>query len=234
MNNDAFMFGSDPQAQQREDAEKRGTSSFRGLLALIGELEYYSLIERLSRLPITERQLTTPTQLWALTKGAALGAIGTTWMLISHVCVSLLAASFGWTQSLRIGILAMLFAGTIYCMNDFLLKKLVFADGAAAKLRKLMMLGYVGHVFIVKFSMCMLPWFLTLMQVDIGRIIYQKAEWLYPFYLQLRMPPGIEWILFGAVFAGYILATIRSTTVLGAMRRIQVGGRPYDLLTSGS
>ncbi len=234
MSDDTFMFGSDPQAQQREDSEKRGTSSFRGLLALIGELEYYSLIERLSRLPITERQLTTPTQLWALTKGAALGAIGTMWMLISHICVSLLAASFGWSLSLRIGLLTALFAGTIYCMNDFLLRKLVFADGAAAKLKKLMMLGYIGHVFIVKFSMCMLPWFLKLMQVDIGRIIYQKAGWLYPFYLQIRMPPGVEWILFGAVVAGYILATLRSKDVLGAMRQIQVGGRPYDLLTSGS
>lgn len=233
MGDDTFMFGSDPQAQQREDAEKRGTSSFRGLLALIGELEYYSLIERLSRLPITERQLTTPTQLWALTKGAALGAIGTTWMLISHICVSLLAASFGWSLSLRIGLLAMLFAGTIYCMNDFLLKKIVFPDGAAAKLKKLMMVGYVGHVFIVKFTMCMIPWFLALMRIDIGRIIYQKAEWLYPFYLQIKMPPGVEWILFGAVVAGYVLATLRSNAVLGAMRLIQVGSRPYDLLTSG-
>jgi len=32
MSDNGFMFGGDPQAQQREDAEKRGTSSFSGLL----------------------------------------------------------------------------------------------------------------------------------------------------------------------------------------------------------
>lgn len=233
MADDTFMFGSDPQAQQRDDSEKRGTSSFRGLLALIGELEYYSLIERLSQLPITERQLTTPTQLWALTKGAALGTIGTMWMLISHISVSLLAASFGWSQSLRIGLLSLLFAGTIYWMNDFLLRKLVFADGAAAKLKKLMMVGYVGHVFIVKFTLCMVPWFLKLMHIDIGRLIYQKVQWFYPFYLQLKMPAGVEWLLFGALVAGYILAILRSNDILGAMRQLQVGARSYDLLSSG-
>ena len=77
-------------------------------------------------------------------------------------------------------------------MNDFLLRKLVFADGAAAKLKKLMMVGYVGHVFIVKFTMCMIPWFLKLMHINIGRLIYQKVQWFYPFYLQLKMPAGAK------------------------------------------
>lgn len=234
MSDNTFMLGGDPQAQQREDAEKRGASSTSGLLGLLGELEFYILCDVLTKKPSTERQLTTPTRLWALGKGGALGGFGTVWMLICHVCVSLLASSFGWPMSLRIGILTALFAGTIYCLSEFLLMKLVFDTGAAALLRTLVMFGFVGHIFIAKFVMCMLPWFLQEMQVDLGRIIYQKAVWFYPFYLQLCMAPGVEWILFGAVVAGYVLSTIRSKHVFSDLRKTQVGSRPYDLLTSGS
>jgi len=193
-------------------------------------------------MPSTERQLTTPTRLWALGKGGVLGCFGTAWMLISHVCVSLLTVSFGWPLSLRIGLLTLLFAGTIYGMNNFLLNKLIFATGAAALLKKLVMLGFVGHIFIVKFATCMIVWLMEILHVDMGLTIYHRAEWLYPFYanwiyplyLQIKMPPGVEWILFGAVVAGYILSSIRSKDVFSAMRQIQAGSRPYDLLSSGS
>jgi len=72
------------------------------------------------------------------------------------------------------------------------------------------------------------------MHVDLGRLIYQKAEWFYPSYLQMQMTPGVEWILFGAVIAGCVLVVLRSRDILGAMRQIQAGRRPYDLLSSGS
>lgn len=234
MSNDAFMLGGDPQATQREEAERSGASSFRGILLLISELEYFSLVERLCRLPITERQLTTSRRLWTLTKGAVLGGIGTTTMFVAHICVSLLAAAFGWPESIRIMLLGSIFANVIYGMNNYLLGKLVFADSAASKLKELTMLGFIGHIIIVKFSLCMLPWFLRLMNVDVGRLIYQHFDVLYPYYLRLKLPSGVEWILFAAVIGGYVLSVLRDRDVNSHMRSIQNGGRSYDLLSSGS
>ena len=234
MSNDAFMLGADSQATQREEAERSGASSFRGILLLISELEYFSLVERLCRLPITERQLTTSRRLWTLTKGAVLGGIGTTTMFFAHICVSLLAATFSWPESIRIMLIGSIFASGIYGINNYLLGKLVFADSAASKLKELMMLGFIAHIIFVKFSLCILPWFLSHMNVDVGRLICQHFNVLYPFYVQIKLPSGVEWILFAPVIGACILSVLRNRDVTGHMRTIQNGERPYDLMSSGS
>lgn len=232
MNNDSFILSGDPQASQREEAERSGASSFRGILLLISELEYFSLVERLCREPITERQLTTAKRLWTLTKGAVLGSIGTGMMLISHISVSALAAAFGWSVSVRIILLSWIIAGVIYGMNNYFLGKLVFADSAAAKLKELIMLGFIGHIIVVKLSLCILPWFLRLMNIDIGLLVYQNFEVFYPYYFKMLLPPGVEWVLFSAAIGGYALAVLRDRDVYGHMRTVQNGGRPYDLMTN--
>jgi hypothetical protein len=95
---------------KNEEARKRGTASPAGFFALLGELDYYRLIENLIRGPVTDQQLITPYRWWLFFKGSALSSVAGVVVLMTRVCLLIPGETlpFWFKYSTFLGIFALL------------------------------------------------------------------------------------------------------------------------------
>jgi hypothetical protein len=129
-----------------DEARKRGIASPGGIGALLGELDYYQLIENLVRGPVTEKQLLTPYRWWLFFKGSAFGSIAGTVLLL--VRVGLLLPGEDMDYRIKFGAFMVFYSILIFGFGNMFMKYLVYPDGATWTAVRFALAGFsTGLVF---------------------------------------------------------------------------------------
>jgi len=114
---------------QADEARKRGAASPGGILSLLGELDYYLLIENLTRGPITEQQLMTNHRWWIFAKGTALASMVGLAMIMTRIALLLPGADVPY--SIKYSFYLVVYAGIIFASGNMFMKYARNPDGAA-------------------------------------------------------------------------------------------------------
>jgi len=145
-----------------DEARKRGVLSPGGVFALIGELDYYQLIENLIRGPVTERQLMTPYRWWLFFKGSAFSSfIGT---LLTLIRFALLLPGENMDFRIKYGTFLIFYFVMLFGFGNMFMKYTKYPDGATWTAVKYTLGGFSTGIIITE----------TIKHILIGWSIYAK------------------------------------------------------------
>lgn len=145
-----FSAASDPARREtpltREEAEKRGLLSPGRILSLLGDLDYYLLIENLTRAPITESQLVTPHRWSLFLKGTMMASVFTSILLFLRFALLVT----GETVPYLIKYSTFLIEKTLllYANSCIILNYLKRPKGAVTVAVKYALSGYLASLFV--------------------------------------------------------------------------------------
>ena len=123
-----------------EEARKRGLTAPGGIFNLLGELDYYRLIEKLIRGPITESQLITPFRFWFFSKGMTFASFMAFLSLL--IRFSLLTTGANVDYSFKYSVFVATKAFLLYANFDILIGYITYPEGAAYSAVRYSLIGY--------------------------------------------------------------------------------------------
>lgn len=126
---ESFLFGRTDESTElrNDDAVKRGASSIGGLFALLNELDYFKLIEKLVRGPVTEEQVLTSGRWWIFSKGSKLAGLAGIMLLVMRL--GLLCAGEDVDQHLKFSMYLLMHIALTFAFPYMFVKYLVYPDG---------------------------------------------------------------------------------------------------------
>ena len=175
------LLGKDPDPRM-EDALKKGLHSPKGILALLGELDYYLLIENLTRGPITEKQLISPYRWWLFFKGSAIASmVGTVLLLIR---MGLLMSGETVDFRIKFTTFVIVYAFFILGTGNMFTKYLHYPDGATWLAVKYTLYGFTTGLIISETSKAILLCWTIYMKKYVGQYVYNQSE-IIDFFLEI-------------------------------------------------
>ncbi len=219
---------------QLDEARKRGATSPAGIFALLGELDYYFLVENLTRSAITAQQLTTPTRWWIFTKGTKLASI--VGVVLLMVRFALLASGKDVAHLVKIVTFTFIYGALIFAHFQMFMKYITFVGGATWTAVKYATAGFsVGLVVSETLKS-------ALLMVCIHFKPYVAAHWygksgftdtlLEIFYIDFARSLLEELLLIAICYAVIIYFWIYFRAITKVRLRAQNHGKPYDLIAS--
>ncbi len=138
----------DIEEHQADEARKRGAASPGGILSLLGELDYYLLIENLIRGPITEQQLMTNTRWWIFAKGTALASMVGMAMILTRIALLLPGADMAY--EIKYGTYLAIYSAIIFASGHMFMKYAKYPDGAAWTAVKYALMGLTSGLLLTE------------------------------------------------------------------------------------
>lgn len=217
-----------------EDAHRKGATSPAGVFSLLGDLDYYALIEKLIRGSITEQQLTTPIRWWLFFKGSAFASLVCT--ILVFIRFGLLVPNAAVSVDLKYLVYLVVYTAVIYRIALIFPNYVRYSSGVTWIAARNTLQGFTAGVIaaeVFKLSGMFATQFLrpTILEHLYGRspIIDEIATMYFDLFLG---PPYSEIAELALCSLAIYYGNERFRLLTEKLKETENAGRPYDLLTA--
>ena len=232
--NNAPMFNAKPDESAEfriDEARKKGSGSPGGLFVLLGELDYYSLIESLIKGPITDKQLMTPYRWWIFFKGSANSSM--VGLIIIMMRLGFLLPGETMDFRIKFGTYMVFYFFVIFGFGKLFLNYIHYPDGSTWLAIKFALSGFIFGMFISETIKSIILLVTLYAKPWITRNWYGQSSFgdsIYDFYYtEFVHTYSEELALLGVCYASILYLWIYFNRITEYQRNKIKKGTPYDL-----
>lgn len=233
-NDNSFLFSKrDTSADMRnDDADKRGAGSFCGIFSLLSELDYFKLIEKLIRKPVTKDQVVTSNRWWLFGKGTK--PAGLAGVLLFAVRFGILGSGDTIDPTVKFGVYLLFYFLLLFAFPYMFLQYLKLPDGVTWSATIYTLQGFTFGLLMAVVGETALMF----------GTLYARSWVVANWYHKSKIGDPLLELWYDSICRSYVeegllfLASLvcvyfvwRYVAKFGEIRRLQLAtGKPYDLI----
>lgn len=132
-----------------DDAQRKGITSPAGIFNLLSELDYYALLERLIRGPITAKQIVTSMKYWLYLRGTALAFLASAILLILRTI--LLTTGTTVNADFKYCIFLLIYVFSMYRIALIFSNYFQYTNGITWAASQQVLNGYISGMYLFEF-----------------------------------------------------------------------------------